>query len=120
MITPVNSTTVTVSWSAVQCFNGSKAVSQYLVQYQSLCGGAVQNVTTKEIIQTFSGLIPNYKYTFRVAAVGAGKKIGPFSSPVNTAPHCADEPGSTCDSGLHEPQSFSIASLAAGECGRYY
>ena len=46
MVSPVNSTTVTVSWSEVQCFNGSKAVTHYLVQYQSLCGGAVQNVTT--------------------------------------------------------------------------
>ena len=46
-ITPVNSTTVTVSWSEVQCFNRSGAVTHYLVQYQSMCGGgAVQNVTT--------------------------------------------------------------------------
>ena len=44
--TPVNSTTVNVSWSAVQCFNGSEAVTHYLVQYWSICGGAVKNVTT--------------------------------------------------------------------------
>ena len=31
--------------------------------------------------------------------------------------HCADEPGSFCDSGLDEPQSSSIVSLAAGEYG---
>ena len=120
VISPVNSTTVTVSWSEIQCFNGSGAVTHYIVQYQFLCGGAVQNVATNELIQTFSDLIPNYVYTFRVAAVGAGKKIGPFSNPVNTVPYCADEPGSACDSGLDEPQSSSIASLATGRCEKYY
>ena len=85
MVTPVNSTTVNISWSEVQCFNGSGAVTHYLVQYQSICGGgAVQNVTTSGTIQTVSGLIPNYVYTFRVAAVGANQKIGPFSNPANT------------------------------------
>ena len=115
VITPLNSTTVTVSWSEVQCFNGSGAITHYLVQYQSMCGSAVQNVTTSGIIQTFPGLTPNYVYTFRVAAVGASQKIGPFSNPVNTVPHCADEPWSSCDSGLDEPQSSSTASLVAGE-----
>ena len=84
--TLVNSTTVNVSWSAVQCFNGSEAVTHYIVQYWSICGGVVQNVTTSGIIQTFSGLIPNYVYTFRVAAVGASQKIGPFNNPANTVP----------------------------------
>ena len=115
MVTPVNSTTVTVSWSEVQCFNGSETVTQYLVQYWSICGGAVQNVTTSGIVQTFSGLIPNYMYTFQVAVVGASQKIGPFSNPVSTVPYCADEP--SCDSSLDEPQS--VASLVAGECGRW-
>ena len=117
VVTPVNSTTVNVSWSEVQCFSGSETVTHYLVQYWSICGGAVQNVTTSGIIQTFLGLRPNYAvYTFRVAALGAGQKIGSFSNPVNSVPHCADEPGSSCDSGLDELQSSSIASLAAGEC----
>ena len=120
VVTSVNSTTVTVSWSEVQCLNGSETVTHYLVQYQSLCGDVVQNVTTKEITQTFSDLIPNYVYTFQVAAVGTGMKMGPFSNPVNSVPHCADEPGSTCDSGLDELQSSSITSLATGECGKYY
>ena len=68
---PVNSTTVTVSWSEVQCFNGSGAVTHYLVQYQSMCGGAVQNVTTNGLVQTvnISSLTPNSGYTFKVAAV---------------------------------------------------
>ena len=83
--TPVNSTTVTVSWSEVQCFNGSGAVTHYLVQYQSLCGGAVQNVTTGGTVQTVSGLEPNCVYTFRVAAVGTGNKTGSFSNPVNAS-----------------------------------
>ena len=64
VITPVNSTTVTVSWSEVQCFNGSGAVTHYLVQYWSICGGAVQNVTTNGTVQGVSGLTPNYVYTF--------------------------------------------------------
>ena len=85
MITPVNSTTVTVSWSEVQCFNGSGAVSHYFVQYHSLLDGAVQNVTTNGLVQTISGLRPNYVYTFQVAAVGASQKIGPFSNPVNAS-----------------------------------
>ena len=84
-VTQVNSTTVTVSWNEVQCFNGSGAITHYLVQYQSMCGGAVQNVTTRGIIQTFSGLIPNYVYTFRVAAVGTSQKMGPFSNAANTS-----------------------------------
>ena len=42
-VTPVNCTTVAVSWSEVQCFNGSGAVTHYLVQYQSMHGRAVQN-----------------------------------------------------------------------------
>ena len=104
----VSSTTVTVSWNEVQCFNESGAVTHYLVQYQSICGGVVQNVTTSGTIQTFSSQIPNYVYTFQVAAVGASQKIGPFGNPANTVPHCADEPGSSC--GL----------LVAGEYRRYY
>ena len=88
-VTPVNSTTVTVSWSEVQCFNGSGAVTHYLVQYQFMCdGGAVQNVTTYGTVQTVSGLTPNVSmYTFRVAAVGANQEIGPFSNPANTYLH---------------------------------
>ena len=83
-VTPVNPTTVTVTWSGVQCFNGT----HYLVQYQSLCGGAVQNVTTADQVQTVSGLTPNVAlYTFRVAAVGASQKIGPFSNPANVSLH---------------------------------
>ena len=85
MVTPVNSTTVTVSWSEAQCFSGT--VTHYLVQYQSLCSGAVQNVTTNGLVQTvtISDLIPNCLYTFRVAAVGTGQVIGSFSSPANTS-----------------------------------
>ena len=85
-VTPVNSTTVNVSWSEVQCFNESEAVTHYLVQYWSICGGAVQNVTTSGTIQTFSGLISNYVYIFRVAAVGASQKMGPFSNLANAVP----------------------------------
>ena len=88
MVTPVNSTTVTISWSEVQCFSESGAVTNYLVQYQSMCGGAVQNVTTYDTVQTVSGLAPNAAvYTFRVAAVGASQKIGPFSNPTNVSLH---------------------------------
>ena len=58
------------------------------MQYHSLCGGAVRNVTTSGLVQTVSGLIPNCVYTFRVAAVGASQKIGRFSSPVNTSLPC--------------------------------
>ena len=84
MVSPVNSTTVTVSWSEVQCFNGSGAVTHYLVQYQSMCGGAMQNVTTDGIAQTVSGLTPNAGvYTFQVAAVGTNGVTGPFSSPIS-------------------------------------
>ena len=85
MVTPVNSTSVTVSWSEVPCFNGSGAVAHYLVQYQSSCGGVVRNVTTSGTVHTVSGLRPNCVYTFRVAAVGVSQRIGPFSSPVNTS-----------------------------------
>ena len=86
MVSPVNSTSVNVSWSEVQCFNESIAVTHYLVQYQSSCGGAVKNVTTSGLVQNVSDLIPNYVYTFRVAAVGASQKIGPFSNTANTVP----------------------------------
>ena len=86
MVTAVNSTTVTVSWSEVQCFNGSEAVTHYIVQYQSLCGGVVQNVTTRGLIQNVSGLTLNVAvYTFRVVAVGSGQKMGPLSNPVNAS-----------------------------------
>ena len=88
MVTPVNSTTVTVSWSEVQCFNGSGPVAHYLLQYQSMCGGAVQNVTTNSTVQIVSGLGPNAAvYTFGVAAVGASQKSGPFSNPANASNH---------------------------------
>ena len=80
---PVNSTTVTVSWSEVQCLNGSETVIHYTVQYQSMCGGAVQNVTTSGLVQNVSGLTPNCVYTFQVAAVGASQRIGPFSKLAN-------------------------------------
>ena len=85
-VTPVNSTTVNVSWSEVQCFNGSGAVTHYLVQYQSMCGGAVQNVTTGGPVHetTVSGLTPNASlYTFQVAAVH-NEITGPFSNLVNS------------------------------------
>ena len=97
MVTPVNATTVTVSWSEVQCFNGSEVVTHYLVQYQSMCDGAVQNVTSNDLAQTvnISGLIPNCMYTFGVAAVGVILKIGPFSNPANTSlPDVEDNTGS--------------------------
>ena len=85
-VTPVNSTTVTVSWSEVQCFNGSGAVTHYIVQYWSSCGGAVQNVTTNSLVQNVSGLTLNVAvYTFRVAAVGSGQKMELLSNPVNTS-----------------------------------
>ena len=85
MVSPVNSTTVTVSWSEVQCFNGSGAVTHYLVQYHSMCG-AVQNVTTDGTVQNISGLTPNIAvYTFRVAAIGTNGVTGPYSNPANTS-----------------------------------
>ena len=85
VITPVNSTTLTVSWSEVQCLNGSETVTHYLVQYQSVCGSVVQNVTTSGLVQNVSGLTPNYVYTFQVAAVGASQKMGPFSKLTNVS-----------------------------------
>ena len=80
-VTPVNSTTVIVSWSEVQCFNGSGVVTHYLVQYQFMCGGAVQNVTTSGTVQTISGLTLNTEYTFQVAAIDVNG-TGPFSQAV--------------------------------------
>ena len=79
VITPMNSTTLTISWSEVQCLNGSETVTHYLVQYQFLCGGSVKNVTTSGLIQNISGLTPNCVYSFQVAAVGASQKMGLFS-----------------------------------------
>ena len=85
-VTPVNSTSVVLSWSEVQCFSGSGAVTHYLVQYHSsCCGSTVQNVTTDDLVQVISGLTPNTVYTFRVAAVGDSQAIGPFSNPANTS-----------------------------------
>ena len=89
--------------------------SHSTLQYWSICGGAVQNVTTSGTVQTVSGLRPNCVYTFQVAVVGASQKIVPFSNPVSTVPYCADEP--SCDSSLDEPQS--VASLVAGDCERW-
>ena len=86
-VTPVNPTTVTVSWSEVQCFNGSGVVTHYLVQYQSMCGGSVQNVTTSTPFHetTISRLTPNASmYTFRVAAVH-NQNVGSFSHLVDLA-----------------------------------
>ena len=80
-VTPVNSTAVTLSWSEVQCFNGSGTVTHYLVQYQSMCGGPVENVTTSGTVQTVSGLTLSTEYTFQVAAVDVNG-TGPFSQAV--------------------------------------
>ena len=85
-VTAVNATTVNVSWSEVQCFNESGAVTDYLVQYQSMCGGAVQNVTTSGLVHetTVSGLTPNASlYTFQVAAVH-NEITGSFGHLVNS------------------------------------
>ena len=58
------------------------------MQYQSMCSGAVENVTISGTVQNVSGLAPNVAvYTFRVAAVGANQKIGPFSNPANITLH---------------------------------
>ena len=85
VIIPVNSITLTVSWSEVQCLNGNETVTHYLVQYQSSCGGAVKNVTISGLIQNISGLTPNCVYSFRLAAVGASQRIGPFSKLANVS-----------------------------------
>ena len=86
-VTPVNCTTVAVSWSEVQCFNVSGAVTHYLVQYQSMHGRAVQNTVTDGPVNetTVSGLTPDASlYTFRVAAVN-NQTTGPFSNFVDLA-----------------------------------
>jgi len=86
VISRVNSTTVTVSWSEVQCFNGSGAVTHYLVQYQSMFGGVIRNITMDGIVQTVSGLTPNATvYTFQVAAIGIDQMVGPFSDTANVS-----------------------------------
>ena len=85
VVSPVNSTNVNISWSEIQCLNGSEAVTHYLVQYQSLPDGVMKNVTTNGTDHVVSGLTPNYVYMFRVAAVGASQKIGSFSNPVNAS-----------------------------------
>ena len=80
-VTPVNSTTVTLSWSEVQCFNGSGTVTHYLVQYQSMCGRGVKNTVTDGPVHetTVPGLTPNASlYIFQVAAVN-NQTTGPFS-----------------------------------------
>ena len=93
MVSPVNSTTVTVSWSEVQCFNGSGAATHYLVQYLSMCSGTVRNVTTGIVNLTVSGLTPNTAiYTFRVAAVRTNGVTGPFSNRISIS-----EPGMWLD-----------------------
>ena len=83
-VSPLNSTTVSVSWNEVRCFNGSGTVTHYLVQYHSICSGSVHNVTTDGTVQNISGLTPNNAvYTFQVVVVGTNQMIGPFSNPAN-------------------------------------
>lgn len=86
VVTVINPTTVTVSWSDVQCFNGSGAVSHYLVQCRSIYDGAIRTVATNSSEQEtiVSGLSPNFAlWTFRVAAV-YNQSIGPFSKFFNS------------------------------------
>ena len=88
VVSPVNSTTVTVSWSEVLCFDGTGTVTHYLVQYQSMFAGIIPNRTMDGIgiVKTISGLTPNATtYTFEVAAVGINQMIGPFSNPTNVS-----------------------------------
>ena len=86
MVTVLNSTSVFLSWSEVQCFIGYGTNTHYLVQYQSsCCGGTVENVTSDGLFKIVSGLTPNTVYTFRVAAVGTNQKIGPFSNPASAS-----------------------------------
>ena len=85
-VTSVNSTTVIVSWSEVQCFNGSGAVTHYLVQCRSVYDGAIRNVTTNSSEQEMivSGLSSSFAlWTFRVAAV-YNQNVGPFSNFFNS------------------------------------
>ena len=111
-VTPVNSTTVTVSWSEVQCFNGSGAVTHYLVQYQSMCSGPVQNVKTSSTVETVSGLVPNAAmYTFQVAAVGASQKIGPFSNPANMTLHGEVSIGHKCNDDIMIQDCFDCTQV---------
>ena len=86
MVTVINPTTVTVSWSEVKCFNGSRAVTHYLVQCRSIYDGAIRNVATNSSEQDtiVSKLNPNFaQWTFRVAAV-YNQSIGPFSNFFNS------------------------------------
>ena len=85
-VTVINPTTVTVSWSEVKCFNGSGAVTHYLVQCCSIYDGAIRNVATNSSEQDtiVSKLSPNFAlWTFRVAAV-YNQSIGPFSNFFNS------------------------------------
>ena len=85
-VTVINPTTVTVSWSEVQCFNGSGAMTHYLVQCRSIYDGAIRNVATNSSDQetVVSKLSPNFaQWTFRVAAV-YNQSIGPFSNFFNS------------------------------------
>ena len=87
-VTSVNSTTVIVSWSEVQCFNGNGAVTHYLVQCHSIYDGAIRNVTTNSSEQEMivSGLSSSFAlWTFRVAAV-YNQNVGPFSNFFNSRP----------------------------------
>ena len=108
-VTQVNSTNVTVSWSEVQCFDRSGAVTHYLC---GICSGVIQDVTTNDIINIQAW---DHSHALLGMHVTGGH---PLSHRVLVHMWCTEyEPGSSCNSSLGELQS---SSMAAGEYGRCF
>ena len=77
------STSVRVSWNAIECIERNGVISTYIVEFEDLSGAAVRGEVRDQTF-TASGLTPHTTYSFRVAgnnSIG----LGPFSKSMNIA-----------------------------------
>ena len=77
MVPTITSTSVSVSWDAIDCTERNGIITGYTVEFQEQ-GGA--RIPGEVVGQTFtaSGLTPHTNYTFRVAGVNSNG-TGPFT-----------------------------------------
>ena len=75
-----SSTSVTVSWDAIECLERNGEITGYTVVFQKQGGARVPGeVNVIERTFTASGLTPHTNYTFRVAGVNSNG-TGSFSA----------------------------------------
>ena len=73
----ITSTSVSVSWDAIDCTERNGIITGYTVEFQEQGGARIPGEVVNQTF-TASELTPNMNYTFRVAGVNSNG-TGPFT-----------------------------------------